>query len=160
MRIAVLATVAVVAGVAAWALLVLLDARSVDVLTASWLAVPPTLPVGLLVVAVGLAVAVRAWRQRVSGHPDARPLEPLSAARAVAAAKASGAVGAVVGGAYLGYAAYLVPDAHSELRTSRLVGCAAVVVCSVLVVAAAVALERVLRLPDDDEDDPSGADRR
>ena len=151
-RIGVLVAVAVVAALVAWALLEILDARSIDVLTASWLQVPATLPIALLVVAVGLAVSARAWRARLAGDPRVRAVDPLTAARAAVAGKASALVGSLVGGVYLGYLAYLIPDAHSELRTQRLLTCAATVVASVLVVAAGLWLERVLRLPDDPND--------
>jgi hypothetical protein len=151
-RVAVLVAVAVVAGLVAWAALQVLDARSIDVLTASWLQVPPTLPVALLVVAVGLGVSARAWRQRLAGDPRVRAVDPLAAARTAVAGKASALVGSLVGGLYLGYLAYLVPDAHSELRTERLVTCGLTVVASVLVVAAGLWLERVLRIPEDPDD--------
>jgi hypothetical protein len=151
-RIGVLLLVAAGAALVAWALLKVLDARSIDVLTAAWLQVPATLPIALLVVAVGLAVSARAWRQRLAGDPRVRAVDPLSAARTAVAGKASALVGSLVGGLYLGYLAYLVPDAHSELRTQRLLACAATVVASVLVVAAGLWLERVLRLPEDPND--------
>ena len=155
-RVAVLVAVGVVAALLAWALLTVLDARSIDVLTASWLQIPPTLPIALLVVAVGLAVSGRAWRQRLAGDPRSRAVDLLSAARTAVAGKASALVGALVTGVYLGYLAYLVPDAHSELRTQRLLACAATVVAGVLVVAAGLWLERVLRLPDDREGGSAG----
>ncbi|RKS75276.1 uncharacterized protein DUF3180 [Motilibacter peucedani] len=145
---------AVAAGVAVWSLLRVLDARSIDVLTQAWLGIPWSLPVGLALVGVGLLVSARAWRQRLSGASGARPVELLAAARAVAVAKASAVVGAVLAGAYAGYAVFLLPSSDSDLRTSRLIGSAATALASALVVGAGLLLERVLRLPEDD-DDPS-----
>lgn len=145
------AAVALGAGTAAWSLLGILDSRDVELLTASWLGVPWSLPVGLGLVAVGLVVSARAWTARLSGVNGAKPVDPLAAARTVAAAKASALVGALVGGAYTGYAVFLLPNSDSELRTSRLWGCGATVLSAMLVVAAALYLERVLRLPNDDE---------
>ena len=148
-------SIAVVAASVAWALLRILESRSVDALTAVWLNVPWSLPVGLAGVAVGLGVSARAWTQRLHGTGGARPVDPLAAARTVAAAKASALVGALVGGAYAGYALFLLSGEDSELRTSRTWGCAATVVTAVAVVVAAMVLERVLRLPDDMDDSAS-----
>ena len=145
---------AALAGTAAWSLLRILDTRSIDLLTQAWLGIPWSLPVGLALVGVGLLASARAWSQRLSGAEGARPVDLLAAARAVAVAKASAVVGAVLAGAYAGYLLFLLPGADSELRTSRLWGSGATVLASVLVVGAALLLERVLRLPDDD-DDPS-----
>lgn len=150
-----LVVTAVVAATIAWSVLRVVDGRSVDALTMSWLAVPWTLPLGLAVVAAGLSVSARAWSQRLGGATGARPVDPIAAARAVAAAKASALVGSAVAGLYAGYAVFLLGISDSELRTSRLWACLVTAGAAVAVVVAAMALERVLHLPDDEE--PGGS---
>lgn len=144
-------TLAVGAGTLAWSVLRILDSRSVDTLTASWLNIPWSLPIGLVLVAVGLGASARAWAQRRSGAPGTKPVDALAAARAVAAAKASAFVGSLVGGLYAGYLVFLLPNSESELRTDRLWASGATVLAAGLVVFAALALERVLQVHDDDD---------
>ena len=153
-----LAGTAALSAAAAWCLLALLEADDVDALSASWLAVPLTLPFVLVLLAVGLGVSARAWRRRLDGAEGARPVDPLAAARMVAAAKSSALVGALVGGAYAGYALFLLPGGgDSELRADRLPLAAATALAALAAVGAALLLERVLRVPPGNDDDrPSG----
>lgn len=152
-----LVLILVLSATAAWSVLRILDGRSVDALTASWLAVPWTLPLGLAAVAAGLLVSARAWSQRIAGAEGAKPVDPLAAARAVAAAKASALVGAGIAGVYVGYTLFLIGISASELRTSRLLSCLVTAGCAVGVVAGGLLLERVLHLPDDEESGGSTA---
>nr|WP_269205033.1 DUF3180 domain-containing protein [Motilibacter aurantiacus] len=144
-----------VCAAAAWTLLQVLDARGTDLLAKQWLEVPWTLPVGLLLVALGLGVSALAWRRRLAGAPHARPVDPLAAARLVGLAKASSHVGAVLTGGYAGYAVFLVPDA--DMFGRRLWDAAFAAVASGLVVVAGLLLERVLRLPEEHDRAASGA---
>ena len=148
----IVATVLVCA-VGAWTLLQVLDART-DVFAKQWLEVPWTLPVGLLLVALGLAVTVLSWRRRLAGAPRARPVDPLAAARLVGLAKASSHVGAVLAGLYAGYSAFLVPDA--DMYAQRLWATACTAVAAALVVVLGLVLERILRLPEKDDRAASG----
>ncbi len=115
--------------------------------------VPTAAPavLGLLAaVLFGLAFSsrsrLRAARER---RPDARPLHPLAAARSVVLARASSLVGSVMGGAYGGYTIFLAGDwsepGRSEIGTRSL----AATVASAAVVAGALFLEHVLRIPGD-----------
>jgi len=117
-------------------------------------AVPRSAPGAmLLLAAIVLAVAL-ALRGRLRDvrerRPGARPVDPMLAARAVVLAKASALGGALVGGLYAGYAAYLVGDLVSAARRGLAVRSALCVVGGVLLVAAGLLLERVCRIPPED----------
>jgi hypothetical protein len=116
----------------------------------------PTLAgVTLLVLAIVEAVLGTSIRDRIKrkfeGRPDdGRPLQPLAVARAVALAKASSLLGAIMLGAWLGILAYVLPrrdefDAAAHDTTSTIVG----VICSALLIAGALWLEYCCRAPDD-----------
>lgn len=119
----------------------------------------PPLPVlaGLtpLVLGVGEFVLALVLRARIRRRRGARPVDALAAARAVALAKASSIAGSVVGGAWLGVLAYVLPlsdriDAAGSDTVSAIVG----VVGAAVLVGAALWLEHCLRTPDDPGDDP------
>ncbi|NHC15553.1 DUF3180 domain-containing protein [Motilibacter deserti] len=153
--IAWLVAAVLVCAAAVWTLLQVLEARGTDVFAQQWLEIPWTLPTGLLLVALGLGVTALAWRRRLAGAPRSRPVDPLAAARLVGLAKASSHVGAVLAGAYAGYAVYLVPDA--DMWGDRLWAAAFATGASVLVVVAGLLLERVLRVPEKDDRATSGS---
>jgi hypothetical protein len=104
----------------------------------------------LLVIAAAnlwLAVSLRA---RILRKPGARPVEPLTAARAVAFAKASSLLGAIMLGAWAGVLVYVLPargsfEAADHDTVSGIVGA----VCAALLIAAALWLERCCKTPDD-----------
>jgi uncharacterized membrane protein YbhN (UPF0104 family) len=91
-------------------------------------------------------------RARLAGRPGTRPINPLVVARFVALAKASSIVGSIAAGGYAGFLIWVVrlssPASTTDTRTSGFgVGFA------ILLVAAAVFLERVCRVPTRDGDD-------
>lgn len=124
-------------------------------------AVPLLAPVTLaLIAAVLLATALslrsrlRALRER---RPDAKPLDRLMAARAVVFGQASALVSALVGGFYGGFGLYLVMNMlNVPNRRDQAVYAGLAVLAAVAVVATALFLERVCRLPDGDGDDGEG----
>ncbi len=83
---------------------------------------------------------------------DVRPVEPMLVARLAVLAQASAYVGAVFVGAWLGVLAYVGP-ATGRLQAAGADTLTAVlgVVCSAGLVAAALWLESVCRVPPDDE---------
>lgn len=131
------------------------------------------LPVPVGVLAVAEALGARTLRARLAAQRDprpaaggrpspGRPVEPLLVARLVVLAQASAWVGAVVGGLWLGVGAYTLSesgrlaDAGSDTVTA---GIGAVL--SAGLVAAALWLEHVCRVPADrDEDRPGGTGAR
>jgi Protein of unknown function (DUF3180) len=92
-------------------------------------------------------------RARLHGRSGTRPIDPLVVARFVALAKASSFVGSLAAGGYAGFFGWVVqldtPAANRDTATSAFgVGFA------LLLVAAALFLEHVCRVPkrkDDDE---------
>ena len=125
----------------------------------------PRLPVlaavSLLLLAVtelGMAKVVRdrlSHRRRPDGRPLGRPLHPLQIARAVVLAKASSPTGALLAGLYGGVLAWALPrrDESTALADDALAaGLAAG--AALLLVGAALTLERACRTPDVEESDP------
>ncbi|MEU4740321.1 DUF3180 domain-containing protein [Actinosynnema sp. NPDC023658] len=104
----------------------------------------------LLVIAIVNARLAFSLRARILRKPGARPVEPLTAARAVAFAKASSLLGAIMLGAWAGALLYVLPargdfEAADHDVVSGIVG----VVCAAALIAAALWLERCCRTPDD-----------
>ncbi|MGN6474181.1 MAG: DUF3180 domain-containing protein [Mycobacteriales bacterium] len=112
----------------------------------------PTLyaQISLVVLAIAEGYTAAMTRARLDGRPGTRPIEPIVVARLVALAKASSIVGALAAGAYAGFLGWVAqidsPTAHNDVRTA-VVG----VVAGVALVAAALALEWVGRVPKDAE---------
>jgi Protein of unknown function (DUF3180) len=135
---------------------------------AAWLAVRvtfvslPLLPIGPIPVLVALAlaeaVAGRNVRGRISGRIPGKPLAPIAVARLVALAKASSAAAAAIGGLLAGYLAYVLGqlDKTVPARDARVAGIT--LGCALVLVAAALYLERCCQAPkpprDDDDDRP------
>lgn len=100
-------------------------------------------------------------RRMADGRPDdGRPLQPLAVARAVALAKASSLLGAIMLGAWLGVLGYLLPrrdelSAAADDLPSAFVGAA----CSAVLIGAALWLEHCCRTPRDREDQRPEAGR-
>jgi hypothetical protein len=121
----------------------------------------PPLPtfagVTLLVLAIVEGVLGASLRTRIRNPREGRPLQPLTAARAVALAKASSLLGAIMLGAWLGLLAYVLPrrdeiTAAGDDVPSAVVG----VTCSALLIAAALWLEWCCRTPRDQDNQPPG----
>lgn len=118
----------------------------------------PTLPqpAGTTVLAFALAEVLlgNALRARILRRPGTRPLQPLSAAKAVVLAKASSLAGAITGGAWLGVLSYVLPlrsqlpSAASDTITAT-IGAA----CAATLIAAALWLEHCCQTPPDPDPD-------
>jgi hypothetical protein len=122
--------------------------------------VPSSAPLTLFALAVVVAAAAVSLRGRLRAQRERRPgakaVDPLVAARAVVLAKASSLVGSLFVGVYAGYALYLAGDLEVGPRRSRALVCLACVLAGLLLVAAALFLERVCRIPPSEleEDNP------
>lgn len=119
----------------------------------------PPLPmfagVTLLALAVVEAALGASLRTRIRKPEGGRPVQPLTAARAVALAKASSLLGAIMLGAWLGMLAYLLPrrvevTAAAEDVPSAIIGTG----CAAVLIAAALYLEWCCRTPDDQDNQP------
>jgi Protein of unknown function (DUF3180) len=91
-------------------------------------------------------------RSRLTGQSGTRPIDPLVVARFAALAKASSIVGALASGAYAGFLIWVArldsPAGQRDTRNSAIgVG------LSLALVSAALFLESVCRVHDDDDDE-------
>lgn len=118
----------------------------------------PTLPrlAGVTFGVLAIVEAIFAWqlRNRIIGKAGAKPVQPLTAARAVALAKASSLVGALMAGVWAGVLLTVVPmvstsPAAGEDRTTAFIG----LVGSAALVAAALWLEHCCKTPDPPQQD-------
>ncbi|MER7841589.1 DUF3180 domain-containing protein [Streptomyces sp. NPDC096040] len=156
LRIRVLASVFVVAGVLSWA-----GARlwnSVGTLPSVPVAAPIVLAliaVVLLSTALSLRARLKAQRER---RPGAKGVDPLMAARAVVFGQASALVAALVAGMYGGTGVFLLELLDLPVRRDQALYSAFSVLAGIGVIAAAVFLERVCKLPEDDDNHHSGAE--
>ncbi|MFH8978394.1 DUF3180 domain-containing protein [Streptomyces sp. NPDC017890] len=154
LRIRVLAGVFVVAGILSWA-----GARlwnSIGTLPSVPLAAPVVLAliaVILLATALSIRARLKAQRERV---PDAKGVDPMMAARAVVFGQASALVAALVAGMYGGTGAFLLEYLDVPARRDQAFYAGFSVVAGIAVIAAAIFLERVCKLPDNDDEDTPG----
>ncbi|MBO7939648.1 MULTISPECIES: DUF3180 domain-containing protein [Streptomyces] len=155
LRIRVLAGVFLVAGVLSWA-----GARlwtSIGTLPSVPLAAPIVLAliaVVLLATALSLRSRLKAQRER---RPGAKGVDPLMAARAVVFGQASALVAALVSGMYGGTGVFLLESLEVPAHRDQAIYAGFSVVAGIGVIAAALFLERVCKLPEDDDDHNNGA---
>ncbi len=150
-----LAGVFVVAGVLSWAGARLWSA--VGTLPSVPLAAPIVLAViavVLLATALSLRARLKAQRER---RPGAKGVDPLMAARAVVFGQASALVAALVAGMYGGTGAYLLESLDIPARRDQAIYAGFSVVAGIAVIAAAIFLERVCKLPEDNDNNTAGA---
>ncbi|WP_338896749.1 DUF3180 domain-containing protein [Streptomyces sp. TG1A-60] len=149
LRIRTLAAVFVVAGVLSWA-----GARlwnSVGTLPS----VPLAAPIVLALIAAVLTATALSIRNRLKAQrerqPDAKGVDPLMAARAVVFGQASALVAALVSGMYGGVGAFLLESLEVPARRDQAVYAGFSVLAGIAVIVAAFYLERVCKLPEDDD---------
>ncbi|MFJ8312339.1 MULTISPECIES: DUF3180 domain-containing protein [unclassified Streptomyces] len=150
LRLGVLAGLFVIAGVLSWAGARLWD--SVGTLPGVPIAAPIVLgviAVILLATALSIRSRLRAQRER---RPGAKGVEPLMAARAVVFGQASALVAALVCGMYGGTGVYLLSYLDIPARRDQAIYAGFSVVAGIGVIAAALFLERICKLPDDEDD--------
>ncbi|MFC5723747.1 DUF3180 domain-containing protein [Streptomyces gamaensis] len=155
LRVRVLVGLFIVAGVLAWAGARLWDAFG------TLPSVPVAAPVVLAVIAVIIAATALSLRARLRAQRERRPgakgVDPLVAARSVVFGQASALVAAVVSGAYGGVGVFLlIAGLDATGRRDQAIYAGASVLAGAGVIAAALFLERVCRLPEDDDEDHGG----
>ncbi|MBP2404301.1 DUF3180 domain-containing protein [Streptomyces syringium] len=151
LRVSVLVGLFAVAGILSWAGARLWD--SVGTLPS----VPVAAPIVLAVIAVVLAATAFSLRSRLRAQRERRPgakgVDPLLAARAVVFGQASALVASLVAGMYGGVGVFLLIDGLDvPARRDQAIYAGASVLAGACVVAAAFFLERVCKLPEDDEE--------
>lgn len=149
LRVKVLAGLFVVAGVLSWA-----GARLWDAL-GTLPSVPLAAPIVLAVIAAVLLATALSLRSRLKAQRERRPgakgVEPLMAARAVVFGQASALVTAVVSGMYGGAGVFLLSFLDVPARRDQAIYAGFAVLAGIAVIAAALFLERVCKLPEDEE---------
>ncbi|WQB72393.1 DUF3180 domain-containing protein [Prescottella equi] len=111
-------------------------------------------PVALIETILAFVVRSRVREHAIGGGP--RQLHPITAARAVALAKASALVGAASAGVWAGFLVFLWPQrSHLRAAVSDSSGVIVGLIAAVLLVAAALWLEHCCRTPDDHPDEPA-----
>ncbi|MFJ4011688.1 DUF3180 domain-containing protein [Streptomyces sp. NPDC090026] len=151
LRLGMLAGIFVAAGVLSWG-----GARLWDAL-GTLPSVPLAAPIVLAVIATVLAATALSLRNRLKAQRERRPgaegVEPLMAARAVVFAQASALVAALVSGMYGGAGVFLLGSLDVPARRDQAIYAGFAVVAGIAVIATALWLERVCKLPEDGDDD-------
>lgn len=150
-RIRTLLVLAVLAGALGWGAAELIAGQSGRAIPVPW---PAGVTMWLL--AVGLGVWAVLARPRLLRREGARPMAPLVAARTAALAMAASRTGAIVGGFYAGVLVGVLPLRMSAAGTDTIIRAAVAVLGSVAVTLIALWLERLCRLPQDDDDESGG----
>ncbi|MER5198283.1 DUF3180 domain-containing protein [Streptomyces sp. NPDC002755] len=155
LRIRVLAGVFGVAAILSWA-----GARlwnSIGTLPSVPLAAPIVLAliaVVLMATALSLRARLKAQRER---RPGAKGVDPLMAARAVVFGQSSALVAALVSGMYGGTGVFLLESLDIPARRDQAIYAGFSVLAGIAVIAAAIFLERVCKLPEDEDRDKGAA---
>ncbi|GAA3051984.1 divalent metal cation (Fe/Co/Zn/Cd) transporter [Streptomyces olivoverticillatus] len=157
LRIGVLAGLFAVAGVLSWAGARLWDSFG------TLPSVPVAAPIVLAVIAVVLFATALSLRARLRAQRERRPgakgVDPLLAARAVVFGQASALVASLVAGMYGGVGVFLGLDGlEASARRDQVIYAGTSVLAGACVVAAAFFMERVCKLPEDDEENGDGPD--
>ncbi|MFJ8360218.1 DUF3180 domain-containing protein [Streptomyces sp. NPDC093984] len=149
LRVRTLVAVFVVAGVLSWAGARLWDAFG------TLPRVPLAAPVVLALIAVVLLATALSLRSRLKAQrerrQDAKGVDPLMAARAVVFGQASALVASLVAGMYGGTGVFLLGSLDMPSRRDQAIYAGFSVVAGIAVIAAALFLERVCKLPEDDD---------
>jgi hypothetical protein len=115
--------------------------------------IPPPAGVTLLVLAVVETVLGYTLKARIEHRPGTKPVQPLSAARAVTLAKASAVGGAVMAGLWAGMLGYLLPRRDVlAAAADDTPGAALGLAGALALVAAALWLQHCCRTPPEDDD--------
>ncbi|MFD7980817.1 DUF3180 domain-containing protein [Streptomyces sp. NPDC059071] len=157
LRLKVLAGLFLAAGILSWGAARLWN--SVGTLPSVPLAAPIVLAAiaaVLFATALSLRARLRAQRER---RPDAKGVEPLMAARAVVFGQASALVAALVAGMYGGTGVVLLDSLDIPARRDQAIYAAFAVLAGIAVIAAALFLEHVCKLPEDEDNNGPGKAR-
>ncbi|MER5465202.1 MULTISPECIES: DUF3180 domain-containing protein [unclassified Streptomyces] len=155
LRLGVLAGLFIVAGVLSWGGARLWESFG------TLPSVPLAAPIVLAVIAVILTATALSLRARLKAQRERRPgakgVEPLMAARAVVFGQASALVAALVCGLYGGTGVFLLGSLDIPARRDQAIYAGFSVVAGIAVIAAAFFLERVCKLPEDDDENRAPA---
>lgn len=154
-RIRLLAVLAVVAGAVGWGVLILIEGQSGRVIPVPWLA-----PATLWLLAVAVLVWALTCRPRLLRKPGARPMASLVATRTAALAMAASRTGSLVAGFYAGLAFGAFGSRQTPAGNTTVWASALSTLGAVALVAGALWLEHMCRLPLDEDDGKGGKTTR
>jgi hypothetical protein len=100
-----------------------------------------------------VVVGALAWTTQRALHTERRRMESNRAINLLVLAKASALVGALMAGAYVGYALTFLQSWEVPVGRDRVIHSVVAAVAAVGVMVAALALERACKIPDDGDDD-------
>lgn len=123
-----------------------------DTATGRPIPVPLSSAVTIAAVALVLVAWTEVFRRRMRA-PDQR-VDPFVAVRSAALAMAASRAGAIICGMFLGVGTWYLFDLSSAAARQRVLICALGAFAAVATTLAGLWLERICRLPDDDDDDP------
>ncbi|MFM2437306.1 MAG: hypothetical protein RLZ55_112 [Actinomycetota bacterium] len=150
-RPSLLALLAVISGVLGVAVADLIDSLSGRTLPVPWSSV-------ITVGALAIALFGWAWSFRRRLRSESDRVDPFVAVRTAALAMAASRTGAIIGGLYAGVGAWYVADLVPAASRERALACAIGLIMSLALIAAAVWLERLCRLPE--EPDEAGSSQQ
>lgn len=145
-RLRLLLVLAVIAAVLGYAIVSLVADQSGRVIQVPWLAAAT-----LWVLALALLIWAVLSRPRLQRRQGSKPMPPLMAARTAALAMAASRAGSLVAGFYAGVAVASLPHRETPAGMSTAWASAASALGAVALVAVALWLERLCRLPLDDD---------
>ena len=128
-------------GAVSWGALRIAESRGTLLPPLPWAA-----PLGIALLATAVALSTVALRRRLSGVPGTKPPQPIGVARMAVLGKAASHVGALIGGAYGGYFAFLLPSLDIGGRRDRALVAGAALLAAILLAAAGLLLERTCRV--------------
>ncbi|MER8183163.1 DUF3180 domain-containing protein [Kitasatospora sp. NPDC094015] len=154
LRLRLLLGIAAVAALLSWAGAKVWDSRG------SLPGVPVFAPIVLAGIAVVLLATALSLRSRLKAvrerRPDAKGVDPLGAARALVLGQASALVSAVVSGVYAGVGIVLLGQLDIAVRRSQAITAGFAVLAGAAVIAVALWLQHICRLPEDHDGAPPG----
>lgn len=154
-RLRTLALIALVAAVAGWVVVTLVDA-----LLGRFLPVPITAALAIALLSLFLLVWGLLAKPRLQGKAGVERLDPVVATRTAALALASSRTGAAVFGFYAGVVIGFLPNLDTQAGRSYGWSAGAASLASIALIVVALWLERICRLPDDEDSATApGADR-
>ena len=122
--------------------------------------VPLAAPIVLALIAIVLLATALSLRSRLKAQRERRPgakgVDPLMAARAVVFGQASALVAALVAGMYGGTGVFLLESLEVPARRDQAIYAGFSVLAGIGVIAAAFFMERVCKLPEDDDEHHGG----
>ena len=142
-----LPTLGVVSAVAGWVLADVIDRAAGRSVPVPWTA-PATLAI--------LAAALVFWAVGMRRRLREKRVDPFVAARTAALAMAASRTGAIATGVYAGFLVWFIGQWWIEAARARGFASMAAVIAGLMVVAAALWLERICRIKGDGDDDDDG----